>query len=844
MTLVSEPGAPPTPPVSEFLGRKAELARLESLLAKGPRLVTLVGPGGIGKTRLAAEVLRRVHRTRQVSVFWVGLAELGPGSVTDDLVRSAIRVGPSGRPGRGAPPADGSGAELPEHRVLVLDNCEHVVDSVAPIVTGLLASEPDLTILITSRKPIGWVDEYILRVPPLSARDALELFVQRAELTGRPISDDSLQRGIAARICRRVDRNPLFIRLAAARLRHRPPATVLHELTGDTDDKRLQWPAEARVGVEARHRGVHDVIAWSCAMCGPEERLLLERMSVFAPGWETDDEQSLRNGIDLDAIVAVCADDELPPETIEPLLERLTEQSLVSVRMTTTTVHWYLVESVRVFARDCLDRRGGLEAARTAARHRRYFRDRVVAAQSIWHDSEAQSWHDRVWSGWDNILIAIEGGLTEPAEALVGLETAAALLSMWIPFTTARGPALARLTENAIAATQSDPDTAELRVRAQALLAWIAMWQGRSADTALLLDECAAVCLADTGDAASWRDDPERDLGLPAPVEWIRGLELLLVHSDPRAITVLERACRRCVQDDDVVGEELSRIFVALAYGFVGGPEQALEKTREFLERSDARSVLSQGWARLARAVALVQHGGLSEAAVMTDSVLDRYLIEGDLWTMSWAIGARIMVAMRASWEYTAAGDGAAAAEAAGAIARLIAILGECHRAMITEIDTAAHLTSLIDAAAAAAVGILGADGYAAAESAVARLQPDFGSIRDYLRAHPMAGDSVCVSKPPAVEQDTNVAEPVEAHWDTLSRAERDVAVLAAAGWSNSAIAHRRSSSVRTVDAQIATVRQKLMISSRRDIVRHVPRDLTDRVRHEAAHRPRRKARA
>ncbi|WP_280257339.1 ATP-binding protein [Nocardia wallacei] len=806
MSVVPVPGTVLPATTSEFVGRRADVERVRSLLDGGARLVTLIGPGGIGKTRLAAEVLRGAH----VPVSWVGLAELGPESVTEDLIRSAIRVDTA-------------------RKVLVLDNCEHVLAAVGRIVADLLRRTPDLTILATSREPLGWVDEHIVPVPPLAAAHSVALFRRRAELTGRPIGDDPALLHIVGQICRHVDHNPLFIRLAAARLRQRPPAMVLRELTGDADDKRLQWRHGARAGAEPRHRGVYDVIAWSYQLCEPAEQLLLERLSVFAAGCETDDERSLRNGIDLDAVLAVCADATLPADTIEPLLEQLAERSLLSEHHTATAVRWYLVESVRVFAYDRL--RGRADAAATAARHRRYFRDKVVAGQSIWNTPEAQDRHDRVHSSWDNILLAIETGLSAPDEAVVALETAAALLSMWIPFATHGGPAFARLTALAVEATRAaDPRPDELRVRAMALLAWVAMWQGRIEDAARLLDECAATCLPAAA-VPTWRDHAERDLGLPAPVEWIRGLELMLVHADARAIAVLERARRKGAAAGDLVGEELSGVFVALAAAFVGERQVALDTTARILEHSTASgSQLSRGWARLARAVSLVAHGDLTEAAAMSRSVLTEHLIDGDVWTVSWAIGARIMVAARTVLEASVAGDEPVRTAAATEMARLVGAFRSCVRATGTVIETVPLITTELQRAADLSVVVIGERAYAAARDEGAAVSPDFDTLRRYVLDRAPDDPSSEGAEPASVPR----------RWDTLSRAEREVAVLAAAGWSNSAIAGERRSSVRTVDAQVASIRQKLLTPSRKEIIQHIPGELADAVRREAGRRPRR----
>lgn len=803
MSVVSFPGTEPLVAPGGFVGRDREMERLGQLLSGTARLITLVGPGGIGKTRLAAEALRSLHRGEQRPMYWSGLADIERDSdtVEQDVLRSVGRTDvtdPSTLDMLVRRFTDGACAD---RSILVLDNCEHVLAGVGRVVTALLGAVPGLTILATSREPLGWVDEYLLTVPPLPPRHALELFRQRAELTGRPIPDEPGVLAIAAQICRHVDHSPLFIQLAAARLRHRSAAMVLGELTGDADDKRMRWSHSARSGIAARHRGVYDVLAWSFELCSEPERMLLERMSVFAAGYETDGAESLRNGIDLDAVVAVCADPVLPAEQVEHLLERLVERSLVSAHITETRARWYLVESVRVFAWGRLRRHDPDLASRLAGRHRRYYRDRVVAGQSLRYGPREQAWLTWARSSWDNILLGIETGPADPGEAMIGLETAGVLLSRWFPF------------------------------RATSVLGWHALWRGRGSYAGRLLDGCAAtdclpgpeprLCLCDTADSAT---------GLPAAVEWIWGLELMLIGVDPRAITVLERASRKFAASGDRVGAERSEVLLALASAVLGDREQALASTERYLLRSESSgSPMSLSWAQIARAVALAEHGRVEEAMEMTHLVLTRYGAEEDTWTTNWAVGARIVALARLLTDR--AHSGRAAADLAADTARLIGGYKAGHRSVGIEIDGIPMVAAGLRRAVAAACAVIGEQAYAAAERDGAVFEPESGELPRFAAATP----------PPAITATPRPQAPqlTCGLWSALSRAEREVAVFAAAGWPNSAIADERRSSVRTVDAQVASIRQKLMISSRNDIVRYVPDELAERVRCYASERRR-----
>ncbi|MGY2055201.1 ATP-binding protein [Nocardia gipuzkoensis] len=820
---------------SEFIGRETELDRLGALLDGDARLITLVGPGGIGKTRLAAEALRRGAPARRRPVYWARLAALEADSTAtaQDVMQSAVRTDPSSPPTRAALVRTfTSGDRSVERAILVLDNCEHLLGAVAAMIAELLEAAPGLTILATSREPIGWVDEYILAVPPLSPRQSLELFRQRAELIGRAIPDEREQTAVAARICRRVDHNPLFIRLAAARLRHQPPVMVLRELSGDADDKRLHWTHGARAGAEQRHRGVYDVVAWSFALCSPSEQLLLERLSVFAAGYETDDE-SLRGAIELDAAIAVCADDILPAREIEHLLERLTEQSLLSSHLTATTVSWYLVESVRVFARDRLRRRDRAEFDRLAARHRRYFRDKVVAGQAIWLGPQDRAWLAWARSAWNDIVLGIESGLADPAEAVVALETATVLLSMKVPYVKSGAGALTRLTERALEVTRAAGlGPSELADLATALLGWISLWQGRADHIPQLLADRATL----PPDAGPRYTDI--DFGLPAPVEWMWGLELMLVRGDSRAITVLTRARRKFAEQGDRIGAERSDVFVAFCSALVGDRGQALENTARFLARSvSSGSTLSRAWAEIARAVALAKHGSAAEALTLTQGVLTRHRCEQDTWTASWAVGAHIVALAQVVVERAEGGDRAAAADAATEIAYLIGGFKTRQRSMGIVVDRVPLVAAEIRRAVEVSRAVLGDRAYASAERRT-RLRPELDALWC-----PTADPASAARRPDRPVASRPVSRRPGSRWNDLSEAERDVAVFAAAGWPNSAIAGARRSSVRTVDAQVAAIRQKLMIASRADIAVHIPDELAARVRYESERRPSRRRR-
>lgn len=484
-----------------------------------------------------------------------------------------------------------------------------------------------------------------------------------------------------------------------------------------------------------------------------------------------------------------------------------------------------------MFARDRLRRRDRGEFDRLAARHRRYFRDKVIAGQAMWLGPHDLAWLAWARSAWNDIVLGIESGLADPAEVMVALETATVLLSMKVPFVKSGAGALTRLTERALEATRAaglgPSGVADL---ATALLGWISLWQGRTDNIPQLLAECV------TAPAGSGPRYTDVDFGLPAPVEWMWGLELMLVRGDPHAITVLTRARHRFAEQGDRIGAERSDVFVAFCSALVGDRQQALENTGRFLERSvSSGSTLSTAWAEIARAVALAKHGSAAEALAMTHGVLTRHRGEQDTWTASWAVGAHIVaLAQVLIAERVSGGDPAAATAAATEIAYLVGSFKTRQRSMGIAVDRVPLIAAEIRSAAEVARTVLGDRAYASAERRT-RLRPELDALW-----WPTTDSAPTSRRPDRPSASRPTPRRRTSRWSELSQAERDVAVLAAAGWPNSAIAARRRSSIRTVDAQVAAIRQKLMIASRADIAGHIPDELADRVRYESERRPRR----
>lgn len=413
---------------------------------------------------------------------------------------------------------------------------------------------------------------------------------------------------------------------------------ILRGLTGGADDRRLYWSPGPRSEADPRHHGVRDVVAWSYELCSDKERLLFDRLSVFAAGDDTNPEDShgaddaaASMGTDLDAIETICSDDTsetdmnshtgagLARQEIEGLLERLVNHSLVTVHITPTTVRYSLLESLRVFAQQRLRERSVDEVdepARLARRHRRHYRDKVVFAAANWFGPAEQDLLDWARAEWDNILTAIETSITTPGEAAVGLEICTGLFALRVPFYTGAFRELRQWTGRCLQATRaSTPQPTELQMVAMALIAGIAVHKGEHEDAERMLEDCIAACIPDPDSRRDWRHTPETDIGLPAPAELAWGMELIFAHRNVRAIGVLARAREKFHHLGDHGAEAVSDLWAGFAAGLLGTAQQAHEAARRSLDRANASGAsLLISWAELSWAITLTKHGNPTEA--------------------------------------------------------------------------------------------------------------------------------------------------------------------------------------------------------------------------------------
>ncbi|MBE1484833.1 AfsR/SARP family transcriptional regulator [Plantactinospora soyae] len=380
-------------PLTDLVGRHQAVAAVRGLLDVS-RLVTLTGPGGVGKTRLAVETAGKVPASCPDGVR---LVEFAGSSPAEEQVGAALGIREDGVVGI-------EDALRSRRLLLLLDNCEHIVESAAALTRRLLASCPGLRILATSREPLGLAGETVWTVPPLPQTDAERLFAARAgaAVPGFVVTEENSE--AVATICRRLDRIPLALELAATRVR----ALGVHELAGRLDD-RFQVLGSGHRGSPSRQRTLRAVIDWSWELLEEDERVVLRRLAVHA------------DGCTLAAAEAVCG---LGGGTLDPLV-RLVDRSLVSV---VDGPRYRLLESVAAYALERLAESG--ESDLVNRRHRDYYTERAELAAAHLHGPEQRRWLGHLDDETANLRTALEHAVRE-RDAGGAVRLASALTWYW-----------------------------------------------------------------------------------------------------------------------------------------------------------------------------------------------------------------------------------------------------------------------------------------------------------------------------------------------------------------------------------------------------------------------------
>jgi predicted ATPase/DNA-binding CsgD family transcriptional regulator len=367
-------------PLTSLLGRERELAAVGETLRR-TRLVTLTGPGGVGKTRLALELARRQIGRRADGVW---LVDLTAGPEQPDVAYETARV-LGVRSARGATAIDVLRNFLVSRDLLlVLDNCEHVVESCADVADVVLTTSPSVRILATSREPLGVYGETVWSLDPLEPEEAFRLFVERARQRRPDFMPGAEVEATIVELCERVDRLPLAIELAAARVSAMSPSEILSGLESELGEL-----GGGRRGSPAHHRTVRAAVEWSHRLLDPTEQTALRSLAVFAGGFDPS------------------AAKEVAPGLSSEMLTRLVDKSLVAVSESSRGgTRYRLLETVRQYALEQLAEAGELEAARE--RHFRHFCGLAGEVPDGWPSTRAERIVNELHDDYENVRAALE----------------------------------------------------------------------------------------------------------------------------------------------------------------------------------------------------------------------------------------------------------------------------------------------------------------------------------------------------------------------------------------------------------------------------------------------------
>ena len=409
-------------PLTSFVGREREIQELRAMLGRGEafsetivprgafanenasplRVLTLLGAGGSGKTRLAIQVARELLDAYKHGVWFVDLAPLADAALVPQAVVKALGLHESVED----TPADLLANFLRRRSVLlILDNCEHLIDACAQLAGHLVSQAPTLTILATSREALNIGGEVVYQVPTLAmpandegqkTRDvkfntqypAIQLFVERAQAAKSDFRLTEQNAHTVVDICRRLDGMPLAIELAAARMKMFSPQEIAARL-----DKRFDLLSGGSRGVLPRQQTLRALLDWSYDLLSEPERVLFRRLSVFAGGWT------------LDAAEQICADVMVPKQNLVQLLAGLVDKSLVLVQVTDDATRYHFLETILEYAREKLLQANEGDELRT--RHLDFFIALAEQAEPELFGRNQTLWANRLEQDHDNFRAAL-----------------------------------------------------------------------------------------------------------------------------------------------------------------------------------------------------------------------------------------------------------------------------------------------------------------------------------------------------------------------------------------------------------------------------------------------------
>jgi len=747
--------------LTEFVGRRAELVLVRQALSSA-RLVTLTGPGGIGKTRLAIEAASGARRAFSDGV---GLAELGglhdPALLVPEVARS---LGLADKSARWAV------AALSDHlaggrALLVLDQCEHLADACAVMVDALLRACPGLRIVATSRHVLGVAGELTVVVPPMAVPDgcppaapeellryeAVRLFADRAAAVLPGFALDAENGATVAAVCRALDGIPLAIELAAVRLRCLSPRQILARL-----DSRFQLLSGGGPAGQPHHRTLQAALEWSYGLLTEAEQAMWHRVSVFA------------GSFDLDAAEAVCAGEGIAAGSVLDLVDGLVAKSILSHAAGNAKARYRLLGTIGEFGLQKLRAEGGERTFR--ARHRDWYA--ALAAQREAFGPRRAEWIADLDTDHENLRAAIEFCMSGPREVAAGAELACHLWRYWETH--------GHLTEGRrIMAALLDKldETATVRPQALWVAGFLALVQGDTARARALLDAALA--------AARQAGDDQN----VAYASSFLGYAMYWLGDEDRGRALAESALDLHQQSGDQVGVVLAQMQIGFIHLCAGEAEPAAGWFGQCARTCENSGIAwyhaYARWGLGVAALLLADHGA---AAGLVRTALDSMRKLDDPMGVVLCLDALAWIAVAPDQAPRALTLLAAADAAWAAIpATPYPGLREHHDAAL-----AAARDAVPESAFAAAV----AEGAAMSQAqAIA-----------YALGEPAQ---------PKARSDTG---PAAGHPGQLTRREQDVAALVARGLSNGEIAGALIISARTVETHVQHIMDKLGVGTRAQI--------------------------
>lgn len=752
----------------EIIGRKREIGEIRSLLS-ATRLLTLTGTAGVGKTRLATHVAAHARRAFPDGVWLVELASLQDEQLLAVAVAEAL-----GLQEEMPQPSTESMIDClrTKQLLLVLDNCEHLVEACARLADALLGAAPGVRLLATSREALGVPGETPFIVPPLSLPapgdevtggdvlryDALALLAERARNIA-PEVDIVSQPAAAARLCRLLDGIPLAIELAAVWLRVLSLDQIIDRL-----GHRLRFLTRGYRTALPRHQTLGAAVEWSFELCSVQEQIMWERLSVFA------------GGFDLAAAEEVCSAAPLAREDVLPLLAALTGKSIVTRETCGTRVRYRILETLRQYGQDRLDRSETTPATRR--RHAEHYQRLAERNRAGWFGSNQVECFVRVVPELPNLRAALEHCLGEDLRVEEAMRIFTSLEGYWTFF---GGPSEARHWIDRLLGCRQL--TGRDRFGVLTVGTFFALMQGRNDLARPLLEECRL--LADAWD----RQGPK------AVTRFLSGRLTLMEGDYQEAVRLLEPVLDWYEDDTGEITEDgvlrnafLPTFYLALSAIFAGDPRAGgwVARCREIAEAAGSRGEIAL--AMWAAGIGHWSSGDLAQAASLFRSSLRLERSAGYRYSPAWFVETL-------AWVAAAQGSDVPAA-------RLLGAAGTMRRLLEVSLEGFRPYHDAHRAAESSLRARLGDRRYRAAA--------DEGASWDVNEAIGHA-----LQEPPEAREPTPAPGPSQPE---LTPREAEVAGLVAEGLRNRDIAARLVISQRTAEGHVKHILDKLGFTSRAQI--------------------------